>query len=63
MQLNEGTMATKMAPTKGTYHEKVEDSSHQDSKKFGGYAGTSTIKDSGKHNYSQKSGAVKDSGS
>lgn len=56
-------MATKMAQVKGSYNEKVEDSGTGQSKaKFGGYAGTGSIKDSGKHSYNQKSGAVKDSG-
>lgn len=56
-------MAAKMGQVKGSYHEKVDDpDKDQSSKKFGNHGGTSTIKDSGKHNYSQKSGAVKDSG-
>ena len=56
-------MAAGMGSVKGSYNEKVADpDKDQSSKKFGGYAGSGSIKDSGKHNYNQKSGAVKDSG-
>ena len=57
-------MATGMSQVKGSYNEKVADpDKDQADKKFGNHAGSSSIKDSGKHSYNQKSGAAKDSGS
>ena len=56
-------MAAKIGGVKGSYKESVEDSGKgQSSKKFGGYAGAGSIKDSGKHSYNQKSNPSKDSG-
>ena len=55
-------MATKMAPVSGSYNQKVADpDKDQSSAKFGKHGGSSTIKDSGKHSYNQKSGSVSDS--
>lgn len=56
-------MAAKMGQSKGSYNQTVKDSGEGQSKsKFGGHQGGASIKDSGKHNYNQKSGKVKDSG-
>jgi hypothetical protein len=55
-------MAAGMGQVKGLYNQKVSDpDKDQASKKFGGHGGGSTIKDSGKHSYNQKSGSSTDS--
>ena len=52
-----------IGPVAGKYNQTVPDpDKDQADAKFGGYASTKTIKDSGHHDYNQKSGAVKDSG-
>lgn len=56
-------MATSFEKSAGKYKQTVEDSGDgQSSKKFGNCNHTKDIKDSGNHNYNQKSGGVKDSG-